>query len=95
MKSITISAPDEQFDLCVDAICEEGSYSAKVNGGDGKVIDNPISKVDFAKSKLLAWLGDKLRAKVNRQLEAAVTAQRKAAADQVTALASVVTMTVE
>lgn len=94
MKSITISAPDEQFDLCVEAICENNGYSPQVNGGDGKVIDNPVSKVEFAQSKLLGWLGDHLRSKVNKQLESAIAEQRKMAAEQVSALADVVTITV-
>jgi hypothetical protein len=95
MKSITISAPDEQFDECVDAICETNGYSPKVNGGDGKIIDNPITKIEFAKSCLLAWLGGPIRSKINKQLDAVINEQRKAADEQVKALASVVTLTVE
>lgn len=94
MKSITILAPDEQFDAVVDAICENKGYQSQINGGDGKVIDNPVSKLDFAKNELLVWLGDHLRSKVNKQLDTAINAQRKAAAEQVTAMAEVVTITV-
>jgi ribosome-binding ATPase YchF (GTP1/OBG family) len=94
MKSITISAPDEQFDLCVEAICENKGYQSQINGGDGKVIDNPVSKLDFAKNELLAWLGDHLRSKVNKQLESAIADQRKKASEQVSAMAEVVTITV-
>lgn len=55
MKTLSISAPDADFDQTVEALCLKGNW---LQNGD---LENG-NKVDFAQGVLLDWLGECRRA---------------------------------
>lgn len=94
MKSLTIEAPDDVFDQAVAAVALNTGWIPQVNGGEGTIIDNPVSQIDHAKSQLLKWLGDHVRAHANKQADAAAKTIRDQTELVVSQMAQVVSINV-
>jgi len=62
MDLYTIKGTLEQGQLAVEALCSNYSYQEKTTDKDGEEIDNPESKVAFAKRQLVVFLKDNIKA---------------------------------
>ena len=57
MATITITIPNPVANRVIDSVCERYGYEDTIED-DGNRIPNPISKAQFAKQQLIAWVKD-------------------------------------
>lgn len=84
MPSLTITAPQEQFNAAVEAICFVGKRSES----------SEVSKSDFAIERLKKWLGEQMTIHQSTLISQAANSAQIDAADQIAALGAIVEVTI-
>ena len=56
MANITINIPDDKINAVVDAFATQYKYSPKVEDDNNQMVDNPVSKAQFARNILKSFV---------------------------------------
>jgi|DEB0MinimDraft_6_1074348.scaffolds.fasta_scaffold278467_1 hypothetical protein len=71
--TLSITIPDNQVNRVQDAFANEYGYQEQVLDENGDLVDNPVTKAQFTKSKVVSYIKNTVRS--SEKSEAAKTAE--------------------